>query len=82
MTQDVFRRRVFYIPGFDPFPPRRYRELYRTESQEQARIIFPLRYFLHHYWSFHHPHHLVVDHFPEMTQQPRPLFVVIHFEYF
>ena len=37
MTQDVFRRRVFYIPGFDPFPPRRYRELYRTESQEQAR---------------------------------------------
>ena len=38
MTQDVFRRRVFYIPGFDPFPPRRYRELYRTESQEQAQI--------------------------------------------
>ena len=38
MTQDVFRRRVFYIPGFDPFPPGRYRELYRTESQEQARI--------------------------------------------
>ena len=38
MTQDVFRRWVFYIPGFDPFPPRRYRELYRTESQEQARI--------------------------------------------
>ena len=38
MTQDVFRRRVFYIPGFDPFPPCRYRELYRTESQEQARI--------------------------------------------
>ena len=38
MTQDVFRRRVFYIPGFDLFPPRRYRELYRTESQEQARI--------------------------------------------
>jgi hypothetical protein len=38
MTQDVFRRRVFYIPGFDPFPPRRYRELYRTESQEQACI--------------------------------------------
>ena len=37
MTQDVFRTRVFYIPGFDPFPPRRYRELYRTESQEQAR---------------------------------------------
>jgi len=38
MTQDVFRRRVFYIPGFDPFPPRLYREVYRTESPEQARI--------------------------------------------
>lgn len=38
MTQDVFRRRVFYIPGFDPFPPRRYRELYQTESLEQAGI--------------------------------------------
>ena len=38
MTQNVFRRRVFYIPGFDPFPPCRYRELYRTESQEQASI--------------------------------------------
>ncbi|NNK77627.1 MAG: hypothetical protein HKP40_02830 [Litoreibacter sp.] len=32
------RRRVFYIPGYDPIPPRRYRELYRTESAEQARI--------------------------------------------
>lgn len=32
------RRRVFYIPGFDPFPPRRYRELYRKESQKQAEI--------------------------------------------
>ena len=31
-------RKVFYIPGFDPFPPRRYRELYRTESQKQAGI--------------------------------------------
>ena len=38
MAQDVFRRRVFYIPGFDPFPPRRYRELYQTESLEQAGI--------------------------------------------
>ena len=34
----VQRRKVFYIPGFDPFPPRRYRELYRTESQIQASI--------------------------------------------
>ncbi len=33
-----FRRRVFYIPGYDPIPPRRYRELYRTEGADQARI--------------------------------------------
>ncbi|WP_295048200.1 hypothetical protein, partial [uncultured Paracoccus sp.] len=33
-----FRRRVLYVPGFDPMPPRRYRELYRRESQQQARI--------------------------------------------
>ena len=32
------RRRVFYIPGYDPYPPRRYRELYRSESQKQAEI--------------------------------------------
>ena len=34
----VFRRKVFYIPGYDPFPPRRYRELYRKEAAEQAAI--------------------------------------------
>ncbi|MEL7149905.1 MAG: hypothetical protein AAGK71_04185 [Pseudomonadota bacterium] len=34
----VARRRVFYIPGYDPYPPRRYRELYRTESQRQAEL--------------------------------------------
>lgn len=34
----VTRRKVFYIPGYDPFPPRRYRELYRTESAVQADI--------------------------------------------
>jgi len=34
----VRKRRVFYIPGFDPHPPRRYRELYRTESKVQAEI--------------------------------------------
>ncbi len=34
----VFRRRVFYIPGYDPIHPRRYRELYRTESAAQAAI--------------------------------------------
>ncbi|MGO4909324.1 hypothetical protein ACEN2J_13455 [Pseudorhodobacter sp. W20_MBD10_FR17] len=32
----VLRRRVFYIPGYDPFHPRRYRELYRKESAAQA----------------------------------------------
>ncbi len=32
------RRHVFYIPGYDPIPARRYRELYRTESQAQAEI--------------------------------------------
>ncbi len=36
--QQVRRRRVFYIPGYDPFHPRRYRELYRSESREQAGI--------------------------------------------
>lgn len=31
-------RKVFYIPGFDPAPPRRYRELYRKEAKAQAAI--------------------------------------------
>lgn len=35
---DVSRRRVFYIPGYDPIHPRRYRELYRKESAAQAKI--------------------------------------------
>jgi hypothetical protein len=35
---EVRRRRVFYIPGYDPIHPRRYRELYRKEGTEQARI--------------------------------------------
>ncbi len=34
----IFHRRVFYIPGYDPFPPRRYRELYRSEGRAQAEI--------------------------------------------
>ena len=34
----VRRRRVFYIPGYDPFPPRRYRELYRREGAAQAAV--------------------------------------------
>jgi hypothetical protein len=35
---NVARRKVFYIPGYDPIHPRRYRELYRTESAVQAKI--------------------------------------------
>ncbi|WP_415183918.1 hypothetical protein [Phaeovulum sp.] len=34
----VKRRRVFYIPGYDPIHPRRYRELYRKEGAAQAMI--------------------------------------------
>lgn len=34
----VTRRRVFYIPGYDPIHPRRYRELYRKEGADQAVI--------------------------------------------
>jgi len=34
----VRRRRVFYIPGYDPIHPRRYRELYRKEGADQAAI--------------------------------------------
>jgi len=38
MNQRVKRRRVFYIPGYDPIHPRRYRELYRSEGTAQAAI--------------------------------------------
>ena len=34
----VSKRRVFYLPGYDPIHPRRYRELYRKESVRQASI--------------------------------------------
>lgn len=34
----VRRRRVFYLPGYDPIHPRRYRELYRREGAAQAAI--------------------------------------------
>jgi len=34
----VFRRHVLYIPGYDPFPARRYREMYRKEGAAQAAI--------------------------------------------
>ncbi|MDV7269889.1 hypothetical protein RYZ20_03135 [Thioclava sp. A2] len=36
--QQVRRRRVFYIPGYDPIHPRRYRELYRKEGAAQAAV--------------------------------------------
>lgn len=32
----VRRRRVLYLPGYDPLHPRRYRELYRREAAAQA----------------------------------------------
>ena len=38
VTETVTRRRVFYIPGYDPIHPRRYRELYRKEGAAQAAI--------------------------------------------
>ena len=37
-THQVRRRKVFYVPGFDPFPARRYRELYRSEGAKQAKV--------------------------------------------
>ena len=37
-TGQVKRRQVFYIPGYDPIHPRRYRELYRKEGAAQAAI--------------------------------------------
>ena len=37
-SQSVRTRRVFYIPGYDPIHPRRYRELYRKEGAAQAAI--------------------------------------------
>ena len=36
--QEIRRRKVFYIPGYDPIHPRRYRELYRSEGRAQAKI--------------------------------------------
>ncbi|MGI1661435.1 hypothetical protein ACRDNQ_04265 [Palleronia sp. KMU-117] len=37
-TGKVMKRRVFYLPGYDPIHPRRYRELYRSEGGKQAKI--------------------------------------------
>jgi len=56
-TQQVARRRVFYIPGYDPIHPRRYRELYRTESAAQAAVsgydigLKPLSKTAHYGWQ-------------------------------
>jgi len=38
LNPNVRRRHVFYVPGYDPMPPRRYRELYRVEGKKQAGI--------------------------------------------
>lgn len=38
LNQNVRQRHVFYVPGYDPMPPRRYRELYRAEGEKQAKI--------------------------------------------
>ncbi|SEM68139.1 hypothetical protein [Palleronia pelagia] len=37
-SRPVKTRRVFYLPGYDPIHPRRYRELYRKESKQQAAL--------------------------------------------
>lgn len=37
-SHQVRKRRVFYIPGYDPFHPRRYRELYRSEAAAQSQV--------------------------------------------
>lgn len=37
-SRTVRKRQVFYIPGYDPIHPRRYRELFRKESAAQAEI--------------------------------------------
>ena len=34
----VQARRVIYIPGYDPVPPRKYRERYRREAAKQAAL--------------------------------------------
>ncbi|MEM9048955.1 MAG: hypothetical protein AAGC92_09560 [Pseudomonadota bacterium] len=36
--QRVRRRQVFFVPGYDPHPARRYRELYRKEAASQSAI--------------------------------------------
>ncbi len=38
IRQEVRRRRVFYLPGFDPHPDARYHRLFRDEGARQAKI--------------------------------------------
>lgn len=38
VTARVSKRHVFFVPGYDPGGARRYRELYRTHSIQQAEI--------------------------------------------
>lgn len=38
VKQQVCKRHVFFVPGYDPIAPRRYRELYRREAMRQAAI--------------------------------------------
>ena len=35
---EILRRTVMYVPGYDPVPPRKYRERYRREGARQAEI--------------------------------------------
>ena len=35
----IAKRRVMYIPGYDPVPPRAYRERYRREAAKQAALL-------------------------------------------
>jgi hypothetical protein len=37
-AQPVRKRKVFYLPGYDPVPARHYREMYRREGAQQAEI--------------------------------------------
>ena len=37
-TARVRHRRVFYVPGYDPVPARKYREIYRREAARQAAV--------------------------------------------
>lgn len=36
--ETIRRRAVFVLPGYDPAPPRRYREIYRSEAAKQGEI--------------------------------------------